>query len=138
MQAEWAAPPSRRELLPLWLRLLCVLHLVFLLNPLFWIFPLDDVFVRVNGLELTGNSWDPAIMALSGHLFLHGVAAYGLLRRRAWGPTLGMGVCAIGIAIVLRTIGSDQDAGTLIGLGIQLIVLFTLWRLQRPWADAPA
>lgn len=128
---------ARRNLLPVWLRLLCWLCLVFLAVPLF--VPLEmaagDVHYQFYGVSYVGSPVTPGGLALAFVVFLHGVAAYGLLWSKSWGPALGIAVCGVGLAVSIHTL----VAGGFSRVGpepvVLVLILVTLLRVRRRWAE---
>ncbi|MHC4409606.1 MAG: hypothetical protein ACYS0F_11440 [Planctomycetota bacterium] len=135
MRNEVSETQRRRALLPWWIKVLCWPLLIFLtfpiLVPLMALDATGPSTVNVPGLQYTGNAWDPEMMLLDLHLFIHGVAAYGLLRGRSWGPSVGMCVCALGLTILLATLAANARMEP--AMFFYTLVLWALWRLRDDW-----
>jgi hypothetical protein len=130
---------ARRELLPGWLQLLSWLSLVYLLVPallpLFAVLP-GETTASAFGLSHRGSAFAPMALLISAVLFVHGVAAFGLLWGKSWGVTAAIGVCCLGLSISLYTSAGSSSSETHFAPVIQILVLIALVRVRRRWAEA--
>jgi hypothetical protein len=131
---------ARKALLSTWLRILSWLFLVFLLAPvllLLGVLGAENFTTNAYGLSYRGPPLATLGLLLDAVLFLHGVAAYGLLWGRQWGPTAAIGTCGLGLTISLWTFveGGFSDIGA--APFILAFVLVALARLRRRWTRCP-
>jgi hypothetical protein len=130
---------ARRALLPWWLRLLSWLCLLFLaIVPLFVLVTLfaDQVTVNVPGRSYTGSPISPPALFMDAFLLMHGVAAYGLLWGKRWGPAVAVTLCGTGLALYLYAFVESGFSGQGAAPIVWAIVLVSLVRLEKRWTEA--
>jgi hypothetical protein len=130
---------ARRALLPTWPRILAWLCLVYLLVPVIILVCLWAPAFTCNayGLSYSGPPFALLALLIGAVQFLHGVAAYGLLWGKSWGPGVGIAVCGLGLAISLCTFVERGFSDLGIAPFILAFTLVTLTRLRGRWATCP-
>jgi uncharacterized membrane protein (DUF2068 family) len=66
---------------------------------------------------------------------MHGVAAYGLLRGKRWGPAVAITTCGIELAISLYALVESRFSSVGAAPVAQGLVLVSLLRLRKRWAE---
>jgi len=130
---------ARRALLPAWLRILGWLCLVYLLVPVLVLVGLcaEGFTCNAYGLSYSGPPFALLALLIDAVLFLHGVAAYGLLWGKSWGPPVAIAVCSVGLTISLCTLAERGFSEIGVAPFILAFVLVTLIRVRRRWATCP-
>jgi hypothetical protein len=89
------------------------------------------------GLSYDGAPLAPLALLIDAVLFLHGVAGYGLLWGKSWGPPVAIAVCNLGLAISLYTFSERGFSDIGAAPFLLAFVLVALLRVRRRWADLP-
>jgi hypothetical protein len=133
----WSDPhrESRGARLPLGLWWLSALCLLFLLLPvglaLQALLPEGEFHVGAFGLRHSGSPFAPIALLLEGLLFLHGLAGYGLLWGRSWGPTLALVLCGLHVWTSAGSFAQSPTFDSAAGLALLLWLVVTLLQLGR-------
>ncbi len=123
---------ARRDMLPWWLTWMCWPFLIYLVVP---VVPFFGVEVTYNwfGLSYTGSPLAPGALFLLAVMFLHGLAAFGLLWGKSWGLSAGFAAAVVGLAISLRETFADAAIEIHWVPLLQLAVIVRLSRLHESW-----
>jgi hypothetical protein len=89
------------------------------------------------GLSYSGPPFALLALLIAAVQFLHGVAAYGLLWGKPWGPRVAITVCGLGLTISLCTFVDRGFSDIGVVPFILAFILVTLIRVQRRWATCP-
>lgn len=135
---EKAVRRARREMLPGWIAFFSLPFLVFLTAPLMilglGLFPPGSYSCEAFGLSYTGSPLAPEALAISAVLFLHGVAAFGLVTGRAWGIAAGIAAGTVGLTIALG-VGACVPVDPRMEPFLQVPFLIWLFRSRDRWAN---
>lgn len=134
--------PSRRQLVPLWIKVFG--WLIMLLGVAM---PFTIVACLITGLPMTvsflglghhGLPWHPMALLVMALALMHAVAAYGLLFGKDWGVQACMAVGFIGVLACLGGMGYSLLQGQLnlrLELVLQALFLRKLDKIRPLWAS---
>jgi len=111
--------------------------LVFLGVPLFVLLTVvfhEDITCNLLGMSYTGSPYAPQALLMDSVLLMHGVAAYGLLWGKRWGPSVAIATCGIDLATSLYPL--VESGFSVVGPEpiVPGLVIVPLIGLRKRWA----
>lgn len=139
LSAEPGSPTSRKELIPLWIKIFGWLFIVF--GALVTLIAAYSAVTRtaaefaLYGLTVSGSIYNPVALFVAFLIMAHGVCAFGLLFGKSWGviSCMVLGYISIAVCIVSMFIGE----GFTIRLEIAFLIpyLIKLHKIRDQWSQ---